>query len=114
MKNTEKLEILGRSGLKYTDEYGVEYHLNSEMIVNEQYDIVVFSDDIHFYSDYLKKYQDDNLNYTETYDKNKKYYIGLLEFKNEYNSNISKGKIEHIIKRIIVLGENRKMKIKAE
>ena len=35
MKNTEKLEILGRSGLKYTDEYGVEYYLNAEMIVNE-------------------------------------------------------------------------------
>ena len=31
-ENTEKLSILGRCGLKYTDELGTEYFVNGEMI----------------------------------------------------------------------------------
>jgi hypothetical protein len=37
----------------------------------------------------LKEKQSDNIIYNETYDKNKKCYIGKIEYRNKYPSNIS-------------------------
>jgi hypothetical protein len=68
----DKIELLGRAGLKYIDEFGVEYFIDSEMIVNENYHFVLWSDSIEFFENYLKENQSDNISYDEVYDKNKK------------------------------------------
>jgi hypothetical protein len=109
----EDLILLGRSELKYIDANGIEYCVNIEMIVNDEYDFVLFSDSLQFYGDYLKKHDSNNIIYEETYDNNKKCYLGTIEYKSEFNSNISKEENENIIKRIIELSlEKKNIKIK--
>ena len=45
----EKIIILVRSGLKYIDENGIEYFIDSEMIIDKKYDFVLFSDTIKLF-----------------------------------------------------------------
>jgi hypothetical protein len=73
----DKIELLGRAGLKYIDEIGVEYFIDSEIIVNENYHFVLWSDSVEYFENYLKEKQSDNIIYNETYDKNKKCYMGI-------------------------------------
>jgi hypothetical protein len=109
----EKLILLGRSELKYIDSDEKEYCVNIEMIVNNEYDFVLFPDSLQLYENYFKKHDSNNIIYTETYDKNKKNRFGTLKYINEYDSNISKKMQEYIIQRIIKLGlKEKNIKIK--
>ena len=60
VENIEKLIILGRAGLKYIDESGIEYFIDSEMIIHKKYDFVLFSDTIKLFEDYLKEENSEN------------------------------------------------------
>jgi hypothetical protein len=100
----EKLILLGKSELKYIDSNGTEYCVNIEMIVNDEYDFVLYPDSLQFYENYFKKHNSNNIIYTETYDKNKKSRSGKLKYINEYNSNIPPKMQEYIIKKIIEFG----------
>jgi hypothetical protein len=99
----EQLILLGRSELKYIDSNGIEYCVNIEMIVNDEYDFVLFPDSLQFYEDYFKKHNSNNVIYTETYDKNKRTCYRTLKYINEFDSNIPKERQENIIQRIIEL-----------
>jgi hypothetical protein len=89
LDNKDKIELLGRAGLKYIDEFVMEYFIDSEMVVNEKYHFVIWSDSIEYFENYLKEKQSDNIiYYNETYDRNKKGHIGKIEYKNTYPSNI--------------------------
>jgi hypothetical protein len=114
LNNKDKIELLGRAGLKYIDEFGVEYFIDSEMVVNANYHFVLWSDSIELFENYLKEKQPGNIIYTETYDKNKKCYIGKSEYKNKYYSNIPDDKKKQIINRIIELSNEKNIKLKVE
>jgi hypothetical protein len=62
------------------------------MIVNDNYHFVLWTDSIEYFENYLKGKQSDNKILNETYDENKKCYIGKIEYRNKYPSNISDGK----------------------
>ena len=96
----DNLQILGRTGFKYTDEFGVEYFIDSEMIVDKEYDFVVWSNSVQLYEDYKKQTQSDNIILTEKYDENKKCFVGKIEYKNKFVSNISKEEKKLIIKKV--------------
>ncbi|MDR0998809.1 MAG: hypothetical protein LBL70_07060 [Treponema sp.] len=104
MNHKDKLIILGRAGLKYIDEFEIEYFIDSEMVVSDDYDFAVFSDSIQFYEDYQKWKQPENIIYKET----------SIEFINEYSSNIPDEKIKEILNRIIELSKEKRIKIKIE
>jgi len=110
----DKLIILGRAGFKYIDENKIEYFINSEMIIDKNYDFAVWSDSIEFYENHLKRIHSDNIIYSETYDKKSKCYNGKLEYKNKYPSNISEGKKKHIIERITALSYKQGVKLEIE
>lgn len=44
--NGDYLKIAGRSGMEYTDESGLKYFIDSEMVASEDYDIAVYLDSI--------------------------------------------------------------------
>ena len=77
--------ILGRSGLKYIDENGIEYFIDSEMIIDKKYDFVLFSNTIKLFEDYLKEGNSEN----------------------KIVSNITKEKQNIILKRIVELSKGK-------
>ena len=107
----DSIEIMGRYGIKYTDEKGIEYFLDSEMIVSDLYDFALFSDCILLFKDYLKRSSSDNISFYETYNPDKKCYVGEVKYKKDFDSNISKEKKEKIINRVIKLGNEKNMRI---
>ena len=48
-KEGRSVEILGRSGIKYRDKSN-KYFIDSEMLVSPEFDIVIFSDSVRYYS----------------------------------------------------------------
>jgi hypothetical protein len=112
--NKEDVIILGRSGMKYIDISGIEYFINSEMVINEEYDFVLYSNSIMFYGDYLKKHDPDNIILNETYNKKLKQYTGIFGYKNEFHSEISKEKIEQVINKVKELCLRKNIKIKID
>jgi hypothetical protein len=44
------VEILGRSGIKYKDKEK-KYFIDSEMLVNPEFDLVIFSGSVRYYKD---------------------------------------------------------------
>ena len=101
------LIFLGRCGIKYIDDLGIEYYIDGEMIIDKDYDFVVWSDTIQFYDDYLMEHKSENIIYEEKYDKNKKCIIGKFEYINKYPSNISTEKRNTILKRIKELSNGK-------
>jgi hypothetical protein len=95
LNHKENLIILGRIALKYIDEIVVEYIIDGEMVVSDNYDYVIFSDTIQFYEDYIKEKQPDNIIDRKNYDKNR------------YSSNISEVKAQEIINRIKELSKKK-------
>jgi len=81
----EQIIILGRSGLKYIDENGIEYFIDSEMIIDKKYDFVLFSNTIKLFEDYLKEGNSEN----------------------KIVSNITKEKQNIILKRIVELSKGK-------
>jgi hypothetical protein len=114
LNTKDKIELLGRSGLKYIDEFGIEYFIDTEMVVNENYHFVLWSDSIEYFENYLKEKQPGKIIYSRTFDKNKKCYIEKIEYKNKYPSNIPDEKKRQILDRIIELSNERNMKMKIE
>ena len=47
-KKTESLRVLGRCGLKYTDELGTKYFIDGEMIISNEYDFVMWTETIMY------------------------------------------------------------------
>ncbi|MDR1487693.1 MAG: hypothetical protein LBT62_06880, partial [Deltaproteobacteria bacterium] len=103
MIDKDKIELLGRAGLKYIDEFGVEYFIDTEIVVNENHHFVLWSDSIELFENYLKEKQSGNIIFTKTYDKIKKCSIGKIEYKTKYYSNIPDDKKRQILNRIIEL-----------
>ena len=110
MNNKESLIILGRAGFKYVDEFGTEYFIDSEMIIDENYHFVIYSDSIQLYEDYLKESHSDNIILNE--DRNHNFIS--IEYIRKYDSNISKDKKRYILNRVIDLGKERNIRIKLE
>lgn len=44
------VKILGRAGIKYKDK-DKNYFIDSEMLVDDEFDLVVFSDSVRYYND---------------------------------------------------------------
>ena len=46
MNKKNSIQFTGRAGLLFTDENGMTYSVNSEMLASKQYDMVIFTKDI--------------------------------------------------------------------
>ena len=80
-KKTESLRVLGRCGLKYTDELGTKYFIDGEMIISNEYDFVMWTDRIMYWEDHIKQSNPENIEYTEFFDKKSDTYQGRLTYK---------------------------------
>jgi hypothetical protein len=109
----ESLTILGRCGLKYTDEFGTEYFVDGEMIVDSKYDYVMFTDSIEYWKNYIQRSNPQNIEYTECFDKKSGVLEGEISYKNDFKSNLSNSKKREIADRIRILSlrDNFKLEI---
>jgi hypothetical protein len=107
----DTLIIAGRSGMKFIDKNMKEYYINSEMVISDEYDFVIFSESIKYYDDYEKEIDTNNIEYYEEYDDKKGYRIGKIKYKNKFDSNISKREKQIILKKIIELSEQEHIKM---
>lgn len=112
-ENAESLKVLGRSGLKYTDEFGVEYFIVGEMIVSNEYDYVMWMDSIMYWKDYVRQSNPENIEYSESFDEKSDSYIGKLTYKKDFDSNLSNSKKQQIADRIRIISvrDNFKLEI---
>jgi len=46
MNKKNSIQFTGRAGLLFTDENGMTYRVNSEILASKQYDMVIFTKDI--------------------------------------------------------------------
>jgi hypothetical protein len=96
----DSLIILSRDKMKYINEFGIEYYINIEMVISDLYDLVIYPQSIKYYKDYLQESQSDNVVYIEHYDEKRKCYIGKVNYKQKFVSNISDSKKNEIINQI--------------
>jgi len=54
-KEGRSVKILGRAGLKFTDK-DQKYFVDSEMLVEGEFDLVIYSDSVRYYKDISKNY----------------------------------------------------------
>ena len=107
----EKLTILGRCVLKYTDEYGTEFFVDGEMIVDSKYDYVMWKDSIMYWKDYIQHSNPQNVEYKEYFDSKSGTYQGQISYKNDFNSNLSNTKKQEIAERIRILSVRNNFKL---
>ena len=110
-KNAESLRVLGRCGLKYTDEFGTEYFVNGEMIVSSEYDYVMWTNSIMYWEEHIKQHSPQNIEYTESFDEKSDTYLVQLTYKKDFNSNLSNSKKQEIADRIRMLSIRDKFKL---
>ena len=112
-KNKESLRVLGRCGLKYTDELGTEYFVDGEMIVSNEYDYVMWTDSIMYWEDHIQQSNPENIEYTEHYEKKSETYLGQLTYKKDFRGKLSNSKKQEIAERIRMLSlrDNFKLEI---
>ena len=109
----ENLIILGRCGLKYTDELGAEYFVDGEMIVSNEYDYVMWTDSIMCWEDHIQQSNPENIGYTERYDKKTDTSLGQVTYKKDFREKLSHSKKQEIAERIrkLTLRDNCKLEI---
>jgi hypothetical protein len=109
----EKLIILGRCGLKYTDTLGTEYFIDGEMIVSAEYDYVMWTDSIMYWKNHVKQSNPENIEYTEFLDEKSDTYHGQITYKKDFDSKLSNSKKQEIADRIRILSvrDNFKLEI---
>jgi hypothetical protein len=105
------LIIVNRGEMKYVDEYNNEFHIGCEMLVNSEYDFVIYTGSIKFYEDYVEEKKPENRVYTEYYDENTKSYIGELVYKKKRNLNISPENKIIVINRVVELLAQKKINV---
>ena len=112
-ENSESLRVLDRCGLKYTDKFGTEYFVDGKMIVNGEYDYVMWTNSIMYWEEHIKQHNSENIEYTESFDEKSDSYIIQLTYKKDFNSNLSNSKKQEIADRIRMLSvrDNFKLEI---
>lgn len=110
-ENAESLRILGRCGLKYTDELGTEYFVDGEMVVSNEYDYVMWADSIMYWEDHLKQSNPENIEYTEFFNEESDIYLGQLTCKKDFDSNLSNSKKQEIAEKIKMLSVRNNFKL---